>query len=154
VLSISVGATIMIVIVQYVSSHNNDQTAGANNPAALAAANQEGAIIVRQDQTPHVARLRPGHRPAAALDGVVRAYVASLISRGIVDGPLKRSACIRLAPHRGRTTLPFRCAVIAGGLGYPFLAVVDVRARKITYCKVDAPPVPSDNIPVSRRCTG
>ena len=43
-------------------------------------------------------------------------------------------------------------AVVAGGVTYPFLGVADPRARRVTYCKRDQPPVPSDNIPVSRRC--
>ena len=35
---------------------------------------------------------------------------------------------------------------------YPFLGVVDPAARRITYCKRDPPPAPSDNVPVSSRC--
>jgi hypothetical protein len=30
--------------------------------------------------------------------------------------------------------------------------VVNVPAHRLTYCKRDEPPVPSMNIPVSRRC--
>jgi hypothetical protein len=153
VVSISVAVTILIVIVRFVSTHNNDQPAQANNPAALAQANAVGEIIVRQDQAPHVARLRAGVTPAAAVDATVRAFVAAQVARGIVDGPVRRSACIALKRHGDRQAQPFRCAVIAGGVGYPFLAVVDVRAKRITYCKQDAPPVPSETIPVSRRCT-
>jgi hypothetical protein len=30
--------------------------------------------------------------------------------------------------------------------------VVDTSARRITYCKRDPPPVPSQNVPLSPRC--
>jgi hypothetical protein len=40
----------------------------------------------------------------------------------------------------------------AADVNYDFLGVVDVPAHRLTYCKRDEPPVPSMNIPVSRRC--
>jgi hypothetical protein len=44
--------------------------------------------------------------------------------------------------------------VESAAVSYPFLGVVDLRAKQITYCKRDPPPVPSENIPVSSRCVG
>jgi hypothetical protein len=32
--------------------------------------------------------------------------------------------------------------------------VVDQARRRITYCKRDPPPVPTDDVPVSGRCRG
>ena len=69
---------------------------------------------------------------------------------GIIDGPLGRIACRRTGDTPGRRA--FKCTAVAGGVSYPFLGVVDLRARRVTYCKRDEPPVPSLNIPVSRRC--
>jgi hypothetical protein len=43
--------------------------------------------------------------------------------------------------------------VVANGQGYRFLGVVDTAAHRITYCKHDEPPVPGEDIPVSRRCS-
>jgi hypothetical protein len=153
VLSIAAGVTILVLIVRFVSSNSTSGPGAPINPAAVAEANRESEILVREDEAPHVVRLKPGTAPSSALNATVRAYVASLIAHQIVIGPIGRSACIPLAHHGGRAPLPFRCAVIAGGVGYPFLAAVDVRARRITYCKQDPPPIPSENIPVSRRCT-
>ncbi len=40
-----------------------------------------------------------------------------------------------------------------GKLSYPFDGVVAPTSATITYCQRVQPPVPSMNIPVSRRCT-
>jgi hypothetical protein len=152
VLSIAIAVAILVAIVRFVSTHGSAGAAAPNNPRAEAQANRESEILVREDQAPHFARLPSHIAPATALRAVVRANVASLIAHGIVGGPIGNSACVSLGRAR-RGVLPFRCAVIAGSVGYPFLGVVDVRARRITYCKRDEPPLPSENIPVSRRCT-
>jgi hypothetical protein len=73
------------------------------------------------------------------------------INQGFLNGPLQRSTCRPLKSNGD--SLRFSCAVIAANVNYPFLGVVDVAARRITFCKRDPPPVPSENIPVSRRCT-
>jgi hypothetical protein len=149
VLSVLVAVVVLILVVRFVDTHNSDATA-SQSPAAEAQANREGEIVVAQDQAPHVAALKAGVVPAAGIAHAVRADINHQINQGILNGPLQRTRCSALRPRAG--ALPFSCTVVAANVNYPFLGVVDVRARRITYCKRDPPPVPTENIPVSRRC--
>ena len=148
-LSLGVGLILAVALVVFVANNNGNSEA-AQNPAAVARANREAAIVVAQDQAPHVVRLRPGSGPRAAIVRAVRADVTQLVNRGILDGPLRRTTCRQTGAHGGR--IAFSCHAFAGDFNYPFLGVVDVGAKRVTYCKRDEPPVPSMNIPVSARC--
>jgi hypothetical protein len=77
--------------------------------------------------------------------------MTSLINKGVVDGPLQRTRCRRHGGGSGR--LAFSCVATADNVNYDYVGVVDVSTRQLTYCKRDEPPVPSQNIPVSPRCT-
>jgi len=147
-----VAAALLLALVLFVEHHSSDGLA-PESPAAEVEANREAEIIVSQDQAPHIARIRQGATPVAALEHVVRADLTAEIDRGEVDGPIQRTRC---TPNGSRTARrpAFSCTVMANDVNYQFLGVVDVRARRLTYCKRDAPPVPSQNIPVSRRCLG
>ena len=72
------------------------------------------------------------------------------IDNAVIEGPLIRVTCTGTGTHAGRPA--FRCSAVADGISYPFFGVVNLRARRVTYCKRDAPPVPSLNIPLNRRC--
>jgi len=76
------------------------------------------------------------------------------ISVGSMDGPIRRSSC---RPAAGGTSgrLVFHCDVTASAqlVTYPFDGVVQPSAGVITYCQRVAPPIPSMNVPVSKRCT-
>ena len=72
------------------------------------------------------------------------------IGQGKIGGPLTRTSC-RPAGGSGRTRLAFRCDAVAASVTYPFLGVVDQRARQVIYCKSD-PTGPAGPVPVSPRC--
>jgi hypothetical protein len=74
------------------------------------------------------------------------------ISLGSIDGPIRSSSC-RTAGGTS-TRLLFRCQVTASAqhVTYPFDGVVQPGSGAITYCRRVAPPVPSMNVPISKRC--
>jgi hypothetical protein len=145
-----VSVVLLVLVVRFVQTHNSDGTA-TQSGLALARANQEGEIVVEQDQAPHVAKLAAGVAPASGIAHAVRADMNHEINQGFLNGPLERATCRPLKSHGD--SLRFSCTVIAANVNYPFLGVVEIAAKRITYCKRDPPPVPSENIPVSRRCT-
>jgi hypothetical protein len=154
------GAAVFIVaLIVFVNREDAtaNQPAGVTTPAAIAEQNREARIVVGEDQAPHVMRLR-GHGPpagvglaAGALRDAVVAYMRRQVASGAIAGPVMRSGCTPSGASGSRRA--FHCVVEAGNVNYPFLGVVDLASRQVTYCKRDAPPVPSMNIPVSRRCT-
>ena len=130
---------------------NNTNTNPSLNEASEVQANREAEVLVAQDQAPRVVRVAAGVAPAAALERAIHARIAAQVAGGAIAGPLRATRCQPRGPGTpsGR---PYSCTVLAGGVTYPFLGVVDPRARQITYCKRDQPPVPSDNVPINRRC--
>jgi hypothetical protein len=150
VVSAAVAVALVVALVVYVNGHNTDSPP-SSNPAAAVQANREAEILVAQDQAPHVVKAPSRLRPGAALVRVLRADMRRRILQGQIDGPVQRAAC-RSAGGAARTAHAFSCTVEAGHVTYPFLGVVDQPARRITYCKRDPPPAPSDNVPVSRLC--
>jgi len=154
VLSLGGAAVLVVALIAYVDHANQtaNQPAPPISPAALREENQEAEIVVGQDQAPHVLSLKARQAPVGALRAAVVGYMNHQIALGTIDGPVTEASCVRAgaSPQGG---LAFRCSVEAASVNYPFLGVVDVGARSITYCKRDAPPVPSMNIPVSKRCT-
>jgi anti-sigma-K factor RskA len=148
--SLGIAAVLLTALVLYVSHHNTNSPP-ITNLAAEARANREAEILVSQDQAPHVARLSPGAAPAATIERAVRAFMANQIARGAISGPLQHEACDQVGKRAG-VRRAFSCVIQAGGVGYQFRGVVDARARRITYCKHDPPAIPSQNVPLSRRC--
>jgi hypothetical protein len=149
VLSFGVAAALLVGLVLFVNSHNTDSLA-TQSPAAAARANREAEIVVSQDQAPHVLKLRGGGSLHTAFVRAVRTDIAQRIERGTVPGPLNRVRCT--AQGAGATARGFSCVATAAGVNYPYVGVADAGARRLVYCKRDVPPVPSQNIPVSRRC--
>jgi hypothetical protein len=150
VLAAVVAVALLAAMVLFVEG-NNTNTNPSLNEAAEVRANREAEILVAQDQTPHVVRLAAGAAPAVALEHAIHARMAAQVAGGAIAGPLRATRC---QPRGPATTAgrPYSCTVRAAGITYPFLGVADPRARRITYCKRDQPPVPSENVPVSRRC--
>jgi hypothetical protein len=148
-----VGAALVVAVVLFVRHANHlPQIDQVTNPAAIAEQNREDHIIVRQQQAPHVVTLKPGITPSDGLRAAVVGYMTRQINQGAMDGPIKRASCRSVA---GGTTARqvLRCEVTATDLNYPFDGVVQPAAGVITYCQRVTPPVPSMNIPVSKRCT-
>ena len=151
VLSIVVAAAVIVALVRFVQSNTANQIT-TENASGVAQANREAEILVAEDQAPHTVRL-PGHTAAAAaIDRAVRADITTMIDDGSLDGPLQRSSCAPIRPP-GKAGQIFSCTVSAAGVSYPFVGVVDARARMIVFCKRDPPPLPSQTVPLSPHCT-
>jgi hypothetical protein len=146
-----VAVVLLTAMVIWVAAHNTDSGPVTDNPAAAVRANHEAEILVAQDQAPHVARLPAGVTATTALEQVIHARVAGQVRRGAIAGPLKRAHC-RVTGARTAKAVGFSCTINSGSVNYPFLAAVDAAARRVTYCKRDPPPVPSETVPVSSRC--
>ena len=150
----------MIALVVFVEHQTNDVSpiAGVTSKSALIEENREDTDLVREQQAPHVAQLAPGSPRADGLRAAVVRYMHYEINHGVMDGPVKSSSChARSAVMRGRRSgrarLVMHCDVTAADVTYPFDGVVQPSAKLITYCQRVAPPIPSLNIPVSKRCT-
>lgn len=156
VIPFAVATAIVVAVVLFVNHETNGVPAIAayNSPSAVAEQHREDTILVRQQQAPHVARIRAGETPAVAARRSVVAYLTRLINRGSIDGPIRRVAC---HPASGSTgaRLVFHCDLTASALmvTYPFYEVVQPSAGRVTYCQRIAPPIPSMTVPLSRRCT-
>jgi hypothetical protein len=151
VLSFTVSAVLLVALVVFVDHHNTDNLA-VQSPQALARANREADIVVAQDQSPHVLAVTSGESPRRALVGAVRADMTARIDKGAISGPLQRAGCTGHGRHAG--ALRFTCVATSAGSNYNFAALVDVTAKRLTYCRRDVAPVPGQTIPLSRRCTG
>ncbi len=145
----AVVAAAAVGLVRFVNANNTD-TPPEVNLQAEAQANEEANVLIAQDQAPHRLRLRAGEKPAAAIDHAVRTDMAYQIQQDTIDGPLQSVAC-HATPSRA-PKLAYSCTAVADNVTYPFLGVIDVPANVLTYCKRDPPPIPSENVPVSRRC--
>ncbi|MGH2892003.1 MAG: hypothetical protein ACRDPM_01870 [Solirubrobacteraceae bacterium] len=149
-LSLGVAAILLVALIIFVN-HNNTDSNRALTPAEQAKVNREAALVVAQDQAPRVVMLARGESPRAGFVRAVHATMSGLVSKGVIDGPLQRVRCRRHGG--GASRLGFTCVATANNVNYDFVGVVTMPARRLTYCKRDAPPVPSQNIPVSTRCT-
>jgi hypothetical protein len=147
-LSLGVAAVLAVALIVFVS-HHNDNLLAHESPKAAERANREAEIVVSQDQAPHVVTLAAG----ASLTAVTRAIrhdMTARIASGQAVAPLQHAGCV--AAGRRASEVGYRCRATAAGVVYPYQAVLDRRTRTLTFCKHDAPPVPSMNIPVSPRC--
>ena len=151
----AVAAATVVALIEFVNYETNNvpAIAGVSSPRAIREQNREDTILVQQQQAPHVARLKRGESPARAIRAAVVAYMNHQINLGSMDGPIRSSSCHAAGGTSGR--LLFRCAVTASAqlVTYPFDGVVQPALGRVTYCQRVTPPVPSMNVPVSRRCT-
>jgi hypothetical protein len=149
-LSLGVGVILLVALIIFVE-HNNTDSNRTLTPSEQAKVNREAERVVAADQAPRVVALASAEGPRAGFVRTVRATMSSQVNRGLIDGPLQRVRCTRNGGSAGR--LAFSCVATADNVNYDFVGVVDVTARRLTYCKRDEPPVPSQDIPVSPRCT-
>lgn len=150
VLASVIAVALLVAMVIYVDRNNTDSNPSLNE-ASEVQANREAEVLVEQDQAPHTVQLTAHVAPAIALERTIHARLAAQIAAGAIDGPLKPARCRPTGPPSGGRH-PLSCTVVAGEVTYPFLAVADLPAHSLTYCKRDPPPAPSDNVPVSARC--
>lgn len=148
VLSLGVAALLAVALIVFVS-HHNDNLLANESPEAAERANRESEIVVSQDQAPHVVTIAAG-TPRTAVTRAIRDAMNARIANGLAGAPLQHVSC-RTTVTRASAT-GYRCRATAAGVGYPYLAVLNRRTHALTFCKHDAPPAPSMNIPVSPRC--
>ncbi len=149
VLPFSIAALLIIALVVFVHHETDDVPQYANtNSNAIVEQNREDTIIVRQQQAPRVSRLAAGVSATVGLRDAVDRYMTSQVNHGFMAGPLKGTVCHAVGGTSTRQVL--KCDVTAADVTYPFDGVV--AARVITYCQRVAPPTPSMNVPVSKRC--
>jgi hypothetical protein len=146
-----IAVALLAGMVIFVAGHNTDSGPTNINPTATVQANHEAEILVEQDQAPHTVHLPSGRVPVRALESVIHAHVSAQVKEGALSGPLTPARCHPTGAHTA-TAVGFSCEIDAGSVNYPFLAAVDTAARRVTYCKRDPPPVPSESVPVSSRC--
>jgi hypothetical protein len=149
-----VGFLILIVAVRILTSGGEGSSGSTKSErAAEVEANREGQIVIEEDQAPHSAPLHAGVSAQVALELAITADAHDRILHGQLTGPLQRVRCGPAGPRRGgRQAL--RCTAHANGIAYPFVGIVDERARRLTWCKVDPPPSggATPEVPVSPRC--
>ncbi len=148
-ISLLVTAVLVVALVAFVT-HNGGAGEVAPSRAALAREAQQDTILIGQDQAPHTAHVSSAADVRAALVAGVRTEMRRRIGSGNVPGPLQWVRCGRSGGQGAESA--YHCIAKAGEINYPFVAVASPRAHRVTFCKKDFPPVPSENIPVSRRC--
>jgi hypothetical protein len=148
--SLGVGAILLVALIIFVN-HNNTDTNRTLTPSEQAKVNREAELVVAADQAPHDVALTASEGARDGFVRTVRTEMKSLINKGVIDGSLQRARCTRHGGTKNRQV--FSCVATADNVNYDFVGVVDVAAHQLTWCKRDEPPVPSQNIPVSPRCT-
>lgn len=149
-LALTVAAALMIAMVVFVSGHNTDANTSTNVTTA-ARANRDAEILIAQDQAPHTARLARGFSASAGVSHELHSVLARQAAAGAIAGPVGRARC-RSVGAETSARRAFDCSIVAASVSYPYAAVVQTAARRITFCKRDAPPAPSERVPLSPRC--
>lgn len=149
-ISITVGVAVIAALVVFVE-HNNNNSEAKGSAQALERENQEAQIIVGADQVPHTIKLRRGRSVQAGFVAAVRADIRHRLKTGNIQGRVQKITCHRSGARDGR--IAYSCVAQVQNVKYPFVGVFTEHSRRITYCKRDLPPLPSENIPVSARCT-
>jgi hypothetical protein len=146
-------ALVVVAVIVLIHDVNSSSSASRSEVDAEAEANREGQIAIRQDEAPHVAALGADVSAQGALERAIAADARARVAHGQLTGPLQSVRCSSAGATRdGRR--PFRCTVESAGISYPFMAVADERARRLTWCKVDPPPTPGAplEVPISASC--
>ena len=144
--------TVAIVVVIH---HVNHSEPSSSERSSALEADRESRLALEQDQAPQTSTLETGAPAHVALERAIGADVLDLIRHEELSGPLQGVRCSPAgAPHAGRQA--FSCTARAAAIPYPFLGVVDARARRLTWCKFDPPPVSGgpQEVPVSPQCRG
>jgi hypothetical protein len=155
-LPFAVAGSVVLALVLFVHYETNDTPAIApyNSAASVREQSREDAILVRQQQAPHHAKLAAGQPAAVGLRRSIVAWMTHQINIGSIDGPIKRTLC-QAATGGASGRQVFHCDLTASAqsVTYPFDGVVQSPGGAITWCQRVAPPIPSMNVPVSKLCT-
>jgi hypothetical protein len=148
--SIAVGVALIAALVVFVESNNSNSEA-TGSAKSLERENQEARVIVGADQVPHSVTLKSGQSVPAGFVAAVRSDIRHRIKTGNIQGRVQKVGCHRSGERGGRVA--YSCVAQVQNVKYPFVGVFTANSKRITYCKRDAPPIPTENIPVSPRCT-
>lgn len=148
-ISIIVGGAVIAALVVFVEQNNSNSEA-QGSAKSLQRENQEAQIIVGADQVPHTVTLKRGQSVPAGFVAAVRADIRHRLKTGNIQGRVQKVGCHRSGAATGRAA--YSCVAQVQNVKYPFVGVFTAKSKRITYCKRDMPPVPSENIPVSPRC--
>jgi hypothetical protein len=148
VLAVAVIATVVIAI------HRAGPEVNTSEAGAEAEVNRISDVAISEDQAPHSASLPAGAAPARALELAIGDDVRQRIAGGQLTGPLQHIACRAAVGARAVGRDPYSCTVRSAGLTYPFVAILDTGRRRLTWCKVDPPPVANvgPEVPLSASC--
>jgi hypothetical protein len=148
-ISIIVGAAVVAALVVFVEQNNSNSEA-KGSAQSLQRENQEAQIIVGADQVAHTVTLESGQSAQAGFVAAVRADIRHRLKTGNIQGRVQKVGCQRSGARTGRVA--YSCVAQVQNVKYPFVGVFTAKSKRITYCKRDLPPVPSENIPVSPHC--
>jgi hypothetical protein len=148
-ISIIVSVAVIAALVVFVESNNSNSDA-KGSAASLEHENQEAQIIVGADQVPHTVTLKGGQSVQAGFVAAVHADIRHRLKTGNIQGRVQKIGCHRSGARRGRVA--YSCIAQVQNVKYPFVGVFTTKSKRITYCKRDMPPLPSENIPVSHHC--
>jgi hypothetical protein len=150
-LAIAVAVAVLVGIVIAVQGAGPESP--TNEAGAEAEINRVADIAITEDEAPHLAGLPAGSAPALALERAIVSDVQRRITAHQLTGPLQSVSCKAAGTgSAGRT--PYHCTVHSANIAYPFLAVVDKHRQRLTWCKVDPPPVAEGGpeVPLSASC--
>lgn len=148
-ISIAVGVALIAALVVFVENNSNNSEA-KSSAKALERENGEAQIIVGADQMPHTVKLATGQSVQAGFVAAVHADIRHRLKTGNIQGRVQKVGCHRSGARTGRVA--YSCVARVQNVRYPFVGVYSAKSKRITYCKRDIPPIPSENIPVSPRC--
>ena len=155
-LSLAAFAILIVAVaiaVRDINSNTNGAGSQRSEAKAESEADQEGKIVIAEDQAPHGATLPPGITVRTALEKAIAADVFKRTTDGQLTGPYESVRCRPSGPTRaGRQA--FSCTVQSAHIEYPFAAVADERAHDLAWCKIDPPPEQGQplEVPLSPRC--
>ena len=147
--SLLVAVGIVVALVRFIDTHGTNALAHVSQRNLNTEA-QQAKIVIGQDQAPVTVHVRTSQSARSALVAGVRRDMNRRITSATIDGPLTHTAC----GVAGRTgdRVAYHCLADAAHVRYPFYAVYTAHAHSVAFCKKDFPPIPSENIPISKRC--
>jgi hypothetical protein len=149
-ISIIVGVAVIAALVVFVD-HNNNNSEAKGSTKALEREYRYAQVVIGAEQAPHTVAAARGQSVHGAFVAAIRANMRHRIKTGNVSGQLQKVGCRASGSQAGR--VGYRCEAEAGNVNYPYVGVFTKSTNHVTYCQRDAPPIPTEHIPVSARCT-
>jgi hypothetical protein len=153
VLASAVAVALIVSLVIAVHRAGPDNSGSETEAGAEAEVNRVADIAIAEDEAPRSASLSSGAAPASALERAIARDVAKRIADERLTGPFEGVVCHGASKDTsGRE--PYNCTVHSANIAYPFVAIVDKRSRRLTWCKIDQPAKPGvgPEIPISASC--